>query len=60
MSDTGWIDRIVAAKMADVSPRTIKRWMDAGHVRYTRDPRTGRISIDRASVQAHLKKRAAP
>jgi predicted site-specific integrase-resolvase len=60
MSDTGWIDRIVAAKMADVSPRTIKRWMDAGHITYARDPRTGRISIDRASVQAHLKKRAAP
>lgn len=58
MDESEDISRNKAAEIAEVDLRTIKRWMDAGHFRYRRDKRSGRIDINRESFYAYLRLRA--
>ncbi len=58
-SQLGYLSIEHAADWADVSPRTIKRWIKAGLPTYQAEPR-GKLLLRRADIDQFLTRKQAP
>lgn len=58
MTTDEWVTRARAAELAGVSMRTVKRWADAGHIRFSRDTISARVAYHLGDLLAHMERRA--
>lgn len=58
MTENEWVTRTRAAELAGVSMRTVKRWADAGSVRFTRNIDSARVAYHLGDLLTHMESRA--